>query len=194
MKKIPSLFMRNYKANGGDGFVRDEIVPGSEWVINGEGKPTRKFDGTSCFVENVKLFKRYDAKKGRTPPADFIPAQEPDPVTGHWTGWVPVKANNPADKYHLEAFNHGFDLLRKPFVNGTYELIGEKINGNPERIAGHYLIKHGDEFPEGCMGYFPRTFNEIKRMMQNGFFFEGIVWHHPDGRMVKIKKKDFKQE
>jgi hypothetical protein len=20
---------------------------------------------------------------------------------------------------------------------------------------------------------------------------EGIVWHHPDGRMVKIKKKDF---
>lgn len=21
--------------------------------------------------------------------------------------------------------------------------------------------------------------------------FEGIVWHHPDGRMVKIKAKDF---
>lgn len=21
---------------------------------------------------------------------------------------------------------------------------------------------------------------------------EGIVWHHPDGRMVKIKKKDFR--
>jgi len=42
MKKIPSLFQRNYD---GDRQVRNELVPGSEWVANGEGLATRKWDG-----------------------------------------------------------------------------------------------------------------------------------------------------
>jgi len=41
MKKIASLFQRNYD---GDHKVRDEIVEGSEWVINGEGLATRKWE------------------------------------------------------------------------------------------------------------------------------------------------------
>ena len=57
MRKIQSLFMRNYE---GDGQVRDEIVPGSEWVANGEGVATRKWDGTCCLVRDGKLYKRCD--------------------------------------------------------------------------------------------------------------------------------------
>jgi len=36
----------------------------------------------------------------------------------------------------------------------------------------------------------PRKFEEIKAYLADKDI-EGIVWHHPDGRMVKIKKKDF---
>lgn len=52
MKKIISLFVRNYD---GDRLVRDEIVPGAEWVVAGEGVATVKFpfgmswaDGAPC--------------------------------------------------------------------------------------------------------------------------------------------------
>ena len=87
MRKIISLFQRDYD---GDRLVRDEVVPGAEWVIAGEGTATRKFDGTCCLVRDGRLFKRYDAKQGKTPPAGFEPAQDPDEVTGHWPGWMPV--------------------------------------------------------------------------------------------------------
>jgi hypothetical protein len=71
--------------------------------------------------------------------------------------------------------------------DGTYELIGPKINGNKEGWGKYELIKHGQEkiyFPGGV------TFGTVKRFLEE-LHYEGIVWHHPDGRMVKIKKKDF---
>jgi hypothetical protein len=48
MQKIISLFQRNYDT---DRLVRDEVTPGAEWVINGEGIATRKWDGTCCKIE-----------------------------------------------------------------------------------------------------------------------------------------------
>jgi len=36
----------------------------------------------------------------------------------------------------------------------------------------------------------PRTFEAIKAYLGQRDI-EGIVWHHPDGRIVKIKKRDF---
>lgn len=41
MKKIVSLFQRNYD---GDRLVRNEVVPGAEWVIAGDGSPTMDND------------------------------------------------------------------------------------------------------------------------------------------------------
>jgi hypothetical protein len=38
VKKIISLFQRNYET---DRRVRDEVVPGAEWVLAGEGVATR---------------------------------------------------------------------------------------------------------------------------------------------------------
>ena len=175
MKKIPSLFQRNYET---DRLVRDEVVPGSEWVLDGEGVPTRKLDGTCCMVKDGVLFKRHDVKKGRTKPYGFISAQEPDPVTGHWPGWVEV-GNGNEDKWHREAF-------RDYYINGTYELVGPKIQGNPENRGNHNLVPHGAETLED----FPRSYPAIKEWFRDKDI-EGIVWHHSDGKMVKIKKKDF---
>lgn len=181
MQKIISLFQRNYD---GDRLVRDEVTPGAEWVINGEGIATRKWDGTCCLIDKGQLFKRYDAKKGKTPPEGFIPAQEPDSVTGHWPGWVKVGSDK-EDKYHREGFDNSKDG-NVYLPDGTYELVGPKINGNKDGHEKHYLIPHGDE----RFSTTPRTFNELKEWF-DGRSIEGIVWHHPDGRMVKIKKKDF---
>lgn len=176
MKKIQSLFKRNYE---GDRLVYNEVVPGSEWVINGEGRGTRKYDGTCCMIKDGKLYKRYDAKKGKTPPDGFISAQEPDAVTGHWPGWLLVGDGN-EDKYHKEAFNE-----MNYWPDGTYELVGPKINGNRDKFENHILIWHGITPVEA-----PRTFDELKEWFKEQDI-EGVVWHHHDGRRVKIKKKDF---
>lgn len=181
MEKIKSLFIRNYE---GDKKVRNEVVPGAEWVIQGEGVATRKFDGTCCLVNGNKLYKRYDAKQGKRPPEGFIQAQDPDPITGHWPGWLAV-TDSPQDKYHREAFSK-YAYGNPGLVDGTYELCGPKINGNNEMLDKHELIKHGLVKLEDC----PRDFDGIKEYLRNKCI-EGIVWHSPEGRMVKIKRKDF---
>ena len=173
MKKIISLFKRDYEKTHKE---FNAVVSGAEWVILGEGVATRKFDGTCCMIKNGILYKRYDCKKNSPPPHGFIPAQEPDPITGHWPGWIEV-GNGNEDKWHREAFNNQPD--------GTYELCGPKIQGNPEKFEKHTLVPHGKEMLEA-----PRTFYALKEWFKDKEI-EGVVWHHPDGRMVKIKKKDF---
>jgi Family of unknown function (DUF5565) len=183
MQKIISLFQRNYD---GDRLVRDEIVPGAEWVITGEGMATRKIDGTACLVRAGHLFKRYDAKQGKTPPPGFQPAQpEPDPVTGHWPGWIEV-GNGTEDRWYREAYGKQQNPDAIGLPDGTYELVGPKVQGNPEGYAAHTLVRHGSEVLTDA----PRTFAAIRDYLRPGNI-EGIVWHHPDGRMVKIKAKDF---
>lgn len=194
MKKIISLFQRNYE---GDRLVRNEVVPGAEWVLAGEGVATRKFDGTCCLIRDGKLYKRYEVKKGGKPPANFEPANDLDENTGKQQGWVPV-GDGPEDRWHQEALRAGFCLLwavSSPteyhdavtlFTNGTYELCGPKIQGNPEKLPSHYLVAHG----KCVLDDVPRDYDGIKAFLA-AHDIEGIVWHHPDGRMVKIKKRDF---
>lgn len=193
MKKIISLFQRNYD---GDGLVRDEVVPGAEWVLEGEGIATKKWDGTACMVKDGKLYKRYDAKHGKIPPPEFIPAQEPDKVTGHWPGWIPV-TDAPEDTWHRKAiYQQNFPLwtnYSSPLVDGTYELVGPKINGNREKLDSHLLVKHGEcvlLVSKNTINCFDGIKKYLEKCNQDGYL-EGIVWHHPDGRMVKIKYKDF---
>lgn len=177
MRKIVSLFQRNYD---GDRLVRDEVVPGAEWVAAGQGKATRKYDGTCCMIRDSKLYKRYDAQQGKTPPPGFEPAQDADPTTGHWPGWLLVGVG-PDDRWHREA------LAASPGLpDGTYELCGPKVQGNPDGFADHRLVPHGAEELADC----PRDFAGLKEYLL-ARAIEGVVWHHPDGRMVKIKKRDF---
>lgn len=178
MKKIASLFERNYST---DRLINQNVVLGSEWVIQGEGVATKKFDGTCCLVLNGLLYKRYDAKFGKNPPQGFIPAEEkPNEHTGHYPGWLFV-GDSPDDKRHREARDYG-----GVFKDGTYELCGPKVQGNPEKFLVHCLIQHGINLITNA----PRSYLGLKEyFLKNDI--EGIVWHHADGRMVKIKGKDF---
>ncbi|HEX6819131.1 MAG TPA: DUF5565 family protein [Ktedonobacterales bacterium] len=179
MKKIPSLFKRDYE---GTRLVYDELVPGTEWVIEGEGEATRKIDGTSCMVREGK---RYDARAGKTPPPGFEPAQEADAITDHWPGWLPV-GEGPEDRWHREALANAGEL-----PDGTYELVGPKVQGNAEHLDHHMLVPHGAEELRDV----PRSFEGIREYLAT-HEIEGIVWWRvpgdPDCDKAKIKRKDFK--
>lgn len=186
MKKISTLFKKDPKDLG---LVTTEVSPENEWVINGEGIATRKWDGIATAIMDGSLFKRYDVKKGRTAPTGAIPCQEPDEITGHHPHWVKCERTNPADKYFFMAFDNLEDKS-----DGTYELISDNFQGrhskkNPENITGHKLIKHGVESFE----LNDLSFDAIKAFICNpDNDVEGIVFHHKtDGRMCKIKKSNF---
>lgn len=189
VKKIISLFQRNYYGNRR---VRNEVVPGAEWVIAGEGVATRKWDGACCMIENGRLFKRYDAKKFKIPPEGFIPAQElPDANTGHWPGWLEV-GDGPEDKWFREALINN-DAEAGDYEDGTYELVGPKVQGNPDGFSRHILISHGASWLSESGGWpqdVPRTYESLKQWLAENDV-EGIVWHRENGDMVKIKAKDF---
>lgn len=183
MQKIISLFKRDY---GGNRQVINEVVPGAEWVVSGKGEATVKLDGSCCLIRDGKLYKRYTVKRDKKAPEGFEPATDVDPMTGKQEGWVSID-DGPEDRWHREAFESGFDSYDHGFVDGqTYELCGPKINGNPECLGRHVLIPHGKEVIVNC----PREWTSLRDFfsMTN---IEGIVWHHSDGRMVKIKGKDF---
>lgn len=181
MIKISTL----YKKDPNDlNRVIDEVNPENAWALT-EGVATRKFDGTAMAIFKGELYKRYDVKKGREVPYGAVPCQDPDPITGHWPHWVKCEETDPSDKFAFEAFNV---MWCKP--DGTYELCGPKVQGNPEGFAEHRLLEHGAWVITDLED---RSFEGIKAYFKDKDI-EGIVFHHPDGRMCKIRKKDFEMK
>jgi hypothetical protein len=193
MKKIPSLFERDFSQRSEDGGhkVIDQWLDSSLWVARGEGVATRKWDGMAVRVKDSVVFKRYDAKAGRTPPPAFEPAQPaPDEKSGHWPGWLPAKM--PDDRWIMEGIAWGAAHLYggASVPDGTYEVCGPRIGTrhgpNPENLQEHILVVHGADVMDDC----PRDYESLSTYL-DGRGIEGVVWHHPDGRMAKIKAKDF---
>ena len=189
MKKIPSLFIREFE-NHNVKEITSQVTPGCEWVLNGEGIATEKYDGTCCLIQNNKLYKRYDAKQGKQPPEGAIPCQpEPDPITTHWPHWVEVKENKPDDKWYIEAWNRLLETSErygKVIEDGTYELCGPHFQTNPYNLEFDIFYKHGDK----VLTDVPRTFEGIKEYLKS-HYIEGIVFHRGNGDMCKIKRTDF---
>ncbi len=63
MKKMPTLFQREFD-NHRVVAIRPELTsPDLAWVLAGEGLATEKIDGACCAIIGGKFYKRYDAKK-----------------------------------------------------------------------------------------------------------------------------------
>ncbi len=178
MKKIPTIFKRNPE-NMRE--LLNEPHPDCSWVFAGEGTATRKYDGTCCLIEDGELYKRREIKAGRFIPDNFI-QENYDEITGKRVGWVRVTKE---DKWHNEAFHSYFT---PNLIDGTYELVGPKIQGNLEGFKTHCLLSHDTATRYGDV---PRTYTKLKIWLKDKDI-EGLVFHHPDGRMGKIKKKDFR--
>jgi hypothetical protein len=200
MKKIKTVF----KIDRETSMATQEVMPGADWVLNGEGTATLKVDGTSSMVKNGVLYKRYDRKlksefmKKLRANKDFVvtedmfnvlPAnaiaceEKPDPVTYHHPHWIAVDKNKPEDAFHIKAWEDAGANLE----DGTYELIGPKINNNPYELTELKLVKHGSEI----LNVPDRSYEGLKTFLEN-LNGEGIVFHHPNGDMFKIRRKDMK--
>lgn len=199
MKKVKTLFV----IDRATGLATETINEGSEWVLSGEFPATLKYDGSACWFNDNKLYRRVDrrlsgkwAKIARRMGADFVPEdrmfnvlpegsipceEKPAPHSLHFPHWVLV-GDGPDDAYHREALANAKNL-----INGkTYELVGPKVCGNSYKLESHELWEHGNKKVE--INDF--SFEGLKSTLEK-LDGEGFVWHHPDGRMVKVRKKDF---
>lgn len=195
MNKIPTLFVRDRVSH----MVIDQVTVGCEWVMEGLGEATRMYDGTCCMVRGGRLWRRAEIRWKpitnalggqvchlplKPLPEGFESCSDVDPVTLKSVGWVPVDASNPQDCWHREAKdrflqeNGCLESLPPQFLpeaDGTYELIGPKIQGNPECAVAHSLVKHGSCVLE----------DELQVWALPRSFATGVV------AMAKIKGRDF---
>ena len=180
MKKIPTLFEREFEHHK---VVRinDKPIPGMEWVMEGEGIATIKWDGACCAIINGLLYKRYDAKKGRPIPEGAILCEEhADPITGHLPCFVPCDRAIPQDKWFFAAYDNSDD-----HSDGTYEALGPHFQANSYQLEKDILMPHGKDVVE-----VERTFDGIRKYLEN-HAIEGLVFWKDGQPQCKIKSKDF---
>ena len=183
MKKIPTLFKREYDERRNVVGVTEEVAAGMEWVLDGDGEATEKVDGSACAIINGELYKRFDAKEGRAVPEGAILCQPTrDPYTGHWPHWVKVDPASKGDKWFVAAYEN------TPWCreDGTYEAVGVHFQGNPYGLDADFLEKHGRIKIKDC----PRTFDGIREWLRV-HEVEGIVWWKDGEPRCKIKRTDF---
>lgn len=183
MKKIPTLFEREYDDRGNVRRVTDNVTHGCEWVLDGDGEATEKVDGACCAIINGRLWKRFDAKPGRKIPQGAIPCiTHADPITGHWPHWVKVDPASKGDKWFIRAYEN------TPWCreDGTYEAVGVHFQNNPYGLDDDFLERHGRIKIKDC----PRTLDGIREWLR-AHEVEGIVWWKDGEPQCKIKRKDF---
>lgn len=187
MKKIPTVFRRDPENMR---HLLPEVHPDCGWVLAGEGTPTRKFDGTCVMFDGSDWWARREVKRGKAEPPNFQ-AVTTDDATGKTMGWEPIAQSGFA-KWHAEALAYYVMYYGEGVAAGTYELCGPRVNGNPEDMDGHRLFSHADA---DRLTIAPRmlTFEGLREvvLLLKGEGFEGVVWHHSNGRMAKLKGKDF---
>ena len=209
MKKMPIIFDMTFNEDGDREVlhtIRKEIRDLVNKILTDGGRiiPTFKRDGTAVFCDaNGEWFTRRAVRPGKEAPEGFIPL-ETDPNTGTTFGWEP-KDSSPMKKFLDRAINRFVDDNDiAPPRDTTFELIGPKINGNPERVDAEELRIHGQEKATD----FP-TIQEILasndpfEMLKPIFadfrarYVEGIVFWiaDDDGNLIeprfKVRCKDF---
>jgi hypothetical protein len=177
MRKIPTMFERDETIKGHP--VKNVLKTECQWVADGLGVATRKLDGTNVCVHGGVLMKRQKPTDGDYDEASYVECERGDP----------------ADKYLWEAF----DLLAKEHryvidtfwpADGIYEAVGPKIQGNPEKYTEHTLVKVVPYSVGLILDGVPRNFDGLRAYLSDKDI-EGIVFHGPEGKFAKIKKRDF---
>lgn len=183
MHKIPTMFGR-----GADFKVKLPIREDCRWVIRGEGVATEKLDGTNIRL-TVRSGQLVRIEKRRNP----TKAQKAQGITNGW--YVDTHPDDPSDEWIREA---AANTSVSDWWDGEYpcEALGPKIQGNPLGLVSHIAVRLSDAPTIPIVG--DMSFDHIREWVLNldsvyspGHPAEGIVFHHPDGRMAKIKRKDF---
>ena len=186
MRKIDTIYMRDRLDRS---ILTSNPNRTCDWVFRGEGQPYVKYDGHPVRYKDGVWWRRGEWRpeiEGKLPPTHWEPC-EPAPigVNRHWPFWVPLApTGDNSDDYAYWAGIEYFLSHTEP-VPGTYEMVGLGINRNPYRLGFIDLWPHTGE---PISGLSPNQAHLIEWF--SAYDEEGIVWHHPDGRMAKIKRKD----
>jgi hypothetical protein len=188
MKKILTIFDRDWE---GDRTVINKPVEGLNLETLQYFTATEKLDGM-----NVRLTIRQNTcvrlEKRRNPDK----MQKHKGITEPW--YVDAFEGQPEDKYLFDALKNT-DLSTIPDGEWSGEALGKNIQGNPLNLEHNEIVL----FSYGkapVLENVPTTYHELKEWLPkqkskfgNDCGIEGIVWHSPveDGRMFKIKTKDF---
>ncbi len=182
MNKIETIFDR-----GNDFKVTPKIRSGTEWVFAGEGIATEKIDGTNVRL-TVVVGRVQRVEKRRNPTRE-------EKAVGAEPGYIDAGRQDPADKHIFRAVD-GTDVSSWPDGSWPCEAIGPKIQGNPLGLTAP--VCYPFSFKPALIADAPRSYDGLREFFKTfdsvyspGHKGEGIVFHHPDGRMAKIKVKDF---
>ncbi len=183
MEKIPTVFDRGPNFN-----VIDKVREGCEWVFDGQGAATEKLDGTNVRL-TVRAGRLVRLEKRRNPSK----VQKQQGIIDGW--YVDADEHSAEDKWIWEAARHT-DVSSWPDAEHSCEALGPKIQGNALGLEHHLCVPFNMEVP---VYEVPRRsfaglhdfLAEVESRYAPGHLAEGIVFHHPDGRRAKIKRRDF---
>jgi len=184
MEKIKTIFELDY-SSGKRVVTKNPNLETAGFVFENKGIARRKLNGSCCIVIGSNLFKRSTLKSTKPYPEEFIEV-DLDMNTEKIFGWVPVDFNDPCNKYHAQAWE---DYINRQYgypKTGTCELVGPKVQGNPEIYKRHTLVFHDET---EVFTDVPLDFDGMKAWML-GRDIEGIVFHGPEGQMAKIRQED----
>lgn len=187
MKKIKTIFDRNWKGNKG---VINKYIEGFTPDILKNAIATEKIDGTNVRV-TVRNHTAVRLEKRRNP--DKI--QKHNGIEEPW--YKDADEYSPDDKWIYDALKNT-DLSNISDGEWSGEAVGVNIQGNPLNLENNRIMFFSlgqapifENVPvdfEGLKNWLPKQ----KSKYGNNAFIEGIVWHLSNGDMYKIKTKDFK--
>lgn len=203
MYKIPSLYL-------GDPVVPAIPCPvvqgGCHWVISGHGQATRKYDGLCVAYLPVRGSRQdHGIRPLGSYPTHY--AANTDYTAGLERDWfiretyplgvnvapgftqIDADANNVIG-WRLASYTGQWELVTSvteggQFKDGTYELIGPGVKGNPHGLDAHQLIRHADV---EVLADVPTRFDELMHWLIDHAEHTGVVWHHQDGRMAQMER------
>jgi hypothetical protein len=183
MEKIPTLFERDDRFR-----VFDRPKADCAWVFEGEGIGTEKLDGTNVRL-TVRSGRLVRVEKRRNPSKQ----QKKQGIVDGW--YVDAAEDSAEDKWILEAARNT-EVSAWPDGEHPSEALGPRIQGNPLNLDRHRCVPFNLQVP--VYADVPRSYDGLRDFLATldskfapGHPAEGIVFHHPDGRRAKIKRKDF---
>lgn len=213
MKSIPTIFVWDKATRT----VINKPARDINWVFEGKGVATRKYDGVAIMVDAGKVYVRLEWRTGDKLPNGFIKLQDVNPKKPEAPipGWAPVdmrfitKPVGPDEKALREAWKAKLAELtaKKMAFANKYVVLPNAYAPAPElhpvtmlpngtyelcgpKIRGNHekLSNHVLlEHGADVIKGVPRTFEKLKAFMET-YEGEGIVWHDKTTGVVQMAK------
>lgn len=161
-----------------NGYATDKVTKGCEWVTEGQGTASRKYDGVPVRVNGTINIQT-------DPMGPKIHRPNVLKLVGN-DQWMPIDPKQ--DVVILEARERRYSTL-----DGMYEVCGPDILGNAEGWEIHKMIPTQVQVPasegERCFTSCPRMLEDAdgKKGLRSWLAqrpMEGVIFKHPDGRRL----------